>query len=100
MRKGLLAYAVLCAIKNNQAYAASILKSLKEANLIVVEGTIYPLLSRFKREQLLDYRWKESKAGPPRKYYVLTKKGKLTLSELEKTWKNLSESINQLNDKS
>ena len=97
MRKGILSYAVLLSIKNHkEAYASSILKDLKKANLIVVEGTVYPLLNRFKGEGLLDYEWKESKSGPPRKYYKLTKEGKQTLKDLQKTWEELTKSINNL----
>ncbi len=97
MRKGLLGYAVLLSIKNSEAYAATILEALKKADLLVVEGTLYPLLNRFKREGLLEYQWKESKSGPPRKYYALTAEGKNTLTGLEKTWGSLVKSITKLN---
>ena len=96
MRKGLLGYAVLCSIKQDEAYTATILETLKKADLIVVEGTLYPLLNRFKREGLLEYKWKESKSGPPRKYYRLTPTGESTLTQLDKTWDSLSNSIAKL----
>ncbi len=96
LRKGILAYAVLLSIKNTESYALNILETLKKSNIIVVEGTLYPLLSRFKRELLLDYEWRESKSGPPRKYYSLTKKGENTLEALHITWKDLLEAINSL----
>ncbi|NCP67327.1 PadR family transcriptional regulator [bacterium] len=97
MRKGLLGYAVLLCIKNKEAYAATILANLKKADLLVVEGTLYPLLNRFKREGLLDYKWEESPSGPPRKYYALTDLGMSTLESLEDTWKGLCQSIKKLN---
>ncbi len=97
MRKGLLGYAVLCSIKNDEGYAATILANLKKADLLVVEGTLYPLLNRFLREGLLQYEWQESKSGPPRKYYALTEAGTATLKELEGTWKSLVKSMSKLN---
>jgi PadR family transcriptional regulator PadR len=86
IRKGVLAYAVLLSINKQQSYALNILDDLKVANMLIVEGTLYPLLSRFKREELLDYEWKESVSWPPRKYYTLTQKGKITLDALWETW--------------
>ncbi len=97
MRKGVLSYAVLLSIKNSEnAYSSTILSDLKKANLIVVEGTIYPLLSRFKREEILEYEWQESKSGPPRKYYKLTEKGEIFLKVLKETWSELVRSIKTL----
>lgn len=93
MRKGILEYCVLLAISGGETYASDILTELKEHELIVVEGTLYPLLSRLKNEELLEYDWQESKAGPPRKYYRLTAKGKGVLEKLTQTWKELSASI-------
>lgn len=94
MRKGILEFCILLLISKGKIYANDILKKLKEADLIVVEGTIYPLLSRLKELELLDYTWEESKSGPPRKYYTLTEKGKETLKILNQTWKELLNSIN------
>jgi PadR family transcriptional regulator PadR len=96
MRKGLLEYCILLVISRGKIYAQDILKELKDADLIVVEGTIYPLLSRLKNSGLLEYVWEESRNGPPRKYYSLTKKGKDALDNLDITWQKLSKSINLL----
>lgn len=96
MRKGLLDFIVLLVISRGPVYASDILKELKENSLIVVEGTLYPLLSRLKNLELLKYDWQESKNGPPRKYYKLTDKGEKTLEILSETWKDLSKSINLL----
>jgi PadR family transcriptional regulator PadR len=96
MRKGLLEFCILLAISEGRVYSSDILKKLKKANLLVVEGTLYPLLSRLKSQELLTYEWEESKAGPPRKYFELTKLGRTTLSQLQKTWKELQTSINAL----
>lgn len=96
MRKGMLEYCVLLTIAKEKIYSSDILKTLKEADLLVVEGTLYPLLNRLKTQKLLDYVWKESKSGPPRKYYMLTAKGKEYLDQLKMTWKSLLESINRL----
>ena len=100
MRKGILEYAILLTIARGEIYASDILKELKEDNLIVVEGTLYPLLSRLKTEELLKYAWKESSAGPPRKYYELTDKGKKFLEQLNETWKSLEKSVSALFKKS
>ena len=86
MRKGILEYCILSVLKRGEAYPSDLLQELKEAQLIVVEGTIYPILTRLKNEGLLNYRWEESSQGPPRKYYALTQDGKLFLKELSKTW--------------
>ena len=83
MRKGTLEFCILHIISRGEVYASDMLEELKKAKLIVVEGTIYPLLSRLRKADLLDYKWIESVSGPPRKYYVLTKKGKEFLAELE-----------------
>jgi PadR family transcriptional regulator, regulatory protein PadR len=96
MRRGMLEYCILLIISRGKIYASDILKELKAADLIVVEGTLYPLLSRLRSEKLLDYEWEESRSGPPRKYYTLTAKGKENLAELRTTWKSLSSSINTL----
>lgn len=96
MRKGILDFITLLVISRGPVYASDILKALKENELIVVEGTIYPLLSRLRHSGLLDYTWQESKSGPPRKYYELTAKGKEMLEQLSGTWKELNKSINSL----
>ncbi|HHJ10047.1 MAG TPA: PadR family transcriptional regulator [Bacteroidetes bacterium] len=89
MRKGVLEYCILSVISRNSCYASDILKELKEAKIIVVEGTLYPILTRQKNAGLLSYRWKESTQGPPRKYYELTEEGKAYLDELDQAWKEL-----------
>ena len=96
MRKGLLEYCILSIIHKNEAYASDILDTLKAANLVVVEGTIYPLLTRMKNEGLLSYRWQESTGGPPRKYYALTKDGQQLLAQLDNEWQTICLSINQI----
>ena len=93
MRKGVLEYCILSILDENDAYVAEILETLKDAKLLVVEGTIYPLLTRLKNAGLLSYRWEESTSGPPRKYYGLTDTGKLFLSELTDTWNNLQNAV-------
>ena len=96
MRKGVLEYCILSILKDGEAYTSDILESLKEAKLLVVEGTIYPLLTRLKNAGLLTYRWEESTSGPPRKYYDLTETGKLFLKELDTTWSELREAVNKV----
>lgn len=96
MRKGMLEFCTLLIISRDQVYASDILKELKGADLIVVEGTLYPLLNRLRVEGLLDYAWQESSSGPPRKYYTLTAKGKEKVIQLKSTWKSLVESITTL----
>lgn len=96
MRKGILEFCILLIISTGKVYASDVLQKLKEANLIVVEGTIYPLLNRLKREGLVEYTWEESPHGPPRKYYSLTPDGKLALKQLQDAWSTLSSSITSL----
>ena len=97
MRKGILEYCILTILhKKKEAYPSEILETLKEAKLIVVEGTLYPLLTRLKNMELLSYRWEESQSGPPRKYFALTKMGKAFLEELDTTWSELSTAVNQI----
>ena len=96
MRKGLLEFCILQVISKGKIYASDILKKLKEADLIVVEGTVYPLLSRLKNYELLDYSWEESKSGPPRKYYTITAKGQKNLKLLQEAWNDISKSIKSL----
>ena len=96
MRKGVLEYCILSILAKEDAYPSSIITRLKEANMIVVEGTIYPLLIRQKNQGLLSYRWEESPQGPPRKYYSITPKGRETLEELDQAWTELNETIAKL----
>ncbi len=93
MRKGVLEYCILSILKEDDAYVAEILETLKDAKLLVVEGTIYPLLTRLKNAGLLNYRWEESTSGPPRKYYGLTETGKIFLTELSGTWDDLKNAV-------
>ncbi|MCH2196396.1 PadR family transcriptional regulator [Kordia sp.] len=93
MRKGVLEYCILSILKDQDAYVAEILGTLKDAKMLVVEGTIYPLLTRLKNAGLLSYRWEESTSGPPRKYYGLTQTGRLFLNELTTTWDNLQKDV-------
>ena len=86
MRKGVLEYCILSILEKKEAYASSILEELKAANMIVVEGTLYPLLIRQKNQGLLSYRWEESPSGPPRKYYSLTEKGRKALELMDEAW--------------
>jgi len=94
MRKGVLEYCILSVLRDDDAYVAEILDTLKDAKMLVVEGTIYPLLTRLKNAGLLNYRWEESTSGPPRKYYGLTETGKLFLKELNTTWSELQHAVN------
>jgi PadR family transcriptional regulator PadR len=96
MRKGILEYCILSILDKKEAYPSDILETLKDAKLIVVEGTLYPLLTRLKNMELLSYRWEESQSGPPRKYFTLTKMGKAFLEELDSTWSELSEAVNKI----
>lgn len=93
MRKGVLEYCILNILNQHEAYVGEILEALKKAELIVVEGTIYPLMTRLKNAGLLSYRWEESTGGPPRKYYGLTPQGEVFLIELEKTWTAMQTSV-------
>ena len=93
MRKGVLEFCILSVLEPKDAYVAEILETLKDAKMLVVEGTIYPLLTRLKNSGLLEYRWEESPTGPPRKYYGLTESGKLFLKELNTTWNALQTAV-------
>lgn len=93
MRKGVLEYCILSILSREDAYASDIINALKQANMIVVEGTLYPLLTRLKNAGYLNYRWEESTQGPPRKYYSISPKGKDFLAELDKSWIELNNSI-------
>ena len=93
MRKGILEYCILHIISRGEIYASEILYELINAKIMVVEGTLYPLLTRLKNAGLLDYKWVESTSGPPRKYYVLTDTGLMFLENLNNTWGELAESV-------
>jgi len=96
MRKGILEYCILLLLDKKDAYASDIINQLKENQLIVVEGTLYPLLTRQKNTGLLSYRWEESSQGPPRKYYTITELGKAYLKEMDKSWNELVDTINAI----
>lgn len=97
MRKGMLEFCVLLLLKRGPAYASEMISGLKEARLIVVEGTLYPLLTRLKNDGLLSYEWQESTSGPPRKYYSLTLIGQQFLDQLTLAWNEIADSVNHLN---
>lgn len=99
MRKGLLEYCVLHIISRGEVYTSDLIEELTQAQMIVVEGTLYPLLNRLKTAALVSYRWVESEAGPPRKYYSITEAGQANLKSLAQTWKALVQSINQITKK-
>lgn len=93
MRKGMLEYCVLLLLSREASYASDIIARLKDAELIVVEGTLYPLLTRLKKDGLLSYEWRESTQGPPRKYYRLTGEGHAFLQELDHAWSGLARTV-------
>lgn len=99
MRKGILEFCILSLISQREMYVSDLMEALKKGQLNVVEGTIYPLLTRLKNVGILSYRWEESSGGPPRKYYQITDKGSEFLAELEKTWNDLINSVNQITKK-
>ena len=96
MRKGILEYCILTIISRKEAYTSDILEALRQADLLVVEGTLYPLLSRLKNNGLLSYRWQESTDGPPRKYFTLTDEGKELLDALNQEWGTISQAITKI----
>src|SRR5699024_12866180 len=96
MRKGVLEYCILAIIKKEEVYPSDIIKKMKEAELKVFEGTLYPLLTRLKDEGLLTYRWVESSSGPPRKYFSLTEEEIGVYASIEETWKQVSLAVNQV----
>ena len=100
MRKGMLEFCVLLLLSKRDAYASEIIKEMKEARLIVMEGTLYPLLTRLKNDGLLSYRWEESTSGPPRKYYSITPDGSVLLDKLKETWEEMSITVTHLITKS
>jgi PadR family transcriptional regulator PadR len=100
MRKGILEFCILSLIQQREMHVSDLIESLKKGKLDVVEGTLYPLLTRLKNGEFLAYRWEESTSGPPRKYYQITEKGSLFLAELQNTWQELTDSVNQITSNS
>ena len=96
MRKGVLEFCILYILSDKEHYPTEIIERMKEARLLIVEGTLYPLLTRLKNDGLLAYRWEESTSGPPRKYFRLTDTGKDFLTELTENWNGLTNSVNQI----
>lgn len=96
MRKGVLEFCILSIIRQGEAYPSDIIEKMKEAKLDLFEGTLYPLLTRLKNASLLSYRWVESNSGPPRKYFSMTEKGEEFYKQLEATWNELADAVNQL----
>jgi PadR family transcriptional regulator PadR len=96
MRKGVLEFCILSILSAGEHYPTEIIDRMKEGKLLIVEGTLYPLLTRLKNDGLLSYRWVESQSGPPRKYFTLTEQGQVFLKELTDSWKELTESVNQI----
>lgn len=99
MRKGVLEFCILSILSDGEAYPTEIIERMKAAKLVVVEGTLYPILTRLKNLELLGYRWEESTSGPPRKYYRLTETGQRFLNELESTWDELVNSVKEVTKK-
>ncbi len=99
MRKGVLEYCVLLILSKGDSYAPKIIAELKEEEMIVVEGTLYPILTRQKNQGLLDYRWEESPQGPPRKYYSITERGREALKELDAVWEEMISQIKAIKEK-
>jgi PadR family transcriptional regulator, regulatory protein PadR len=99
MRKGILEFCILHIISRGEVYASDMLAELTAAKIMVVEGTLYPLLTRLRKSGLVDYKWVESVSGPPRKYYTLTDQGRLFLTNLQSTWNELVDSTNQITAK-
>ena len=96
MRKGVLEFCILSVIKQGEAYPSDIIEKMKEAKLDILEGTLYPLLTRLKNAELLTYRWVESSSGPPRKYFSMTEKVETFYKELESTWNELGNAVHEL----
>jgi PadR family transcriptional regulator PadR len=96
MRKGVLEFCILSVIQRGEAYPSDIIEEMKKANLSILEGTLYPLLTRLKNADLLAYRWVESSGGPPRKYFSLTEKGTAFYQELENTWKEMAKGVERV----
>ena len=96
MRKGMLEYCIMLLLRDQTCYVSDIIQQLKEAQLIVMEGTLYPLLTRLKNDGLLSYEWKESTQGPPRKYYMLTNQGQIVLLQLDEAWGEIENTVSLL----
>jgi PadR family transcriptional regulator PadR len=96
MRKGILEYCILAILNKREAYPSEMLEEMKDAKLIVVEGTLYPLLTRLKNAALLSYRWEESPSGPPRKYFSITDSGREFLGKLNQTWSELNSAVEKI----
>lgn len=96
MRKGLLEYCIMLLLKRRACYANDIIRQLQDADMIVMEGTLYPLLNRLKKDGILKYEWKESNSGPPRKYYTLTDEGENALSVLDQSWNEIANTVGKL----
>jgi len=96
MRKGVLEFCILSIIRKSEVYPSDIIEQMKAAGLSILEGTLYPLLTRLKNAELLSYRWEESATGPPRKYFSLTEKGEAFYLELQQTWKQLADAVHQI----
>lgn len=94
MRKGIIEFCVMKIIASNEIYSSELIEKLKNANLIIAEGTLYPLLSRLRKAELVSYRWEESQLGPPRKYYQITEQGQIFLDQLNESWLEIQNSIN------
>src|SRR5512137_1243838 len=94
MRKGVLEFCVLSVIRKGEAYPSDIIEQMKSANFQLLEGTLYPLLTRLKNSGMVNYRWVESSSGPPRKYFSLTDKGQVFYQELENTWNEMVSAVN------
>ena len=99
MKKGILEFCILSIIRRGEAYPSDIVEEMRASNMQILEGTLYPLLTRLKNAEMLTYRWEESNSGPPRKYFSLTEKGELFYKELEQTWIELSNAVNTLTKK-
>ena len=99
MRKGILEFCILSIIRRGEAYPSDIVEEMRGANLQILEGTLYPLLTRLKNAEMLTYRWIESSSGPPRKYFSLTEKGEVFYKELEATWNELANAVNTIASK-
>ena len=99
MRKGIFEFCILSIIRRGEAYPSDIVEEMRAANLQILEGTLYPLLTRLKNAEMLTYRWVESNSGPPRKYFLLTEKGQTFYKELEQTWQELANGVNALTQK-
>ena len=99
MRKGILEFCILSIIRRGEAYPSDIVEEMRAANLQILEGTLYPLLTRLKNAEMLTYRWEESNSGPPRKYFSRTEKGDSVYKELQQTWEELSNGVNALTSK-